>query len=188
MSCKTLDPLSTPITDVYHDPVHGPVFTLGARFLAYATHSPVLNDDLALSQHKGISGTGLGVLQGDKDVKDIAKEVVSGVKSLSEYGYQTLSNYFGNHPQDKIQPPPPQQQQQSPSVVSSSPRTISPMGMRYDERTASPIPSSSTHTGTQTTTSSHRKAPAAGMVSVIIAWKREKDHLMYSLGDHSRYS
>jgi hypothetical protein len=47
-----------------------------------------------------------GVLQGDKDVKgaakDIAKEVVSGVKSLSELGYSTLSNYFNNGQNEKI--------------------------------------------------------------------------------------
>lgn len=44
----------------------------------------------------------------DKDMmkeaaRGIAKEVVSGVRSLGEYGYQSLSNYF--HQQESSSPP-----------------------------------------------------------------------------------
>ncbi|KAI8890122.1 hypothetical protein K501DRAFT_320098 [Backusella circina FSU 941] len=96
--------LNSTLTDVYHE--NGPIFTLGARFIAYATNTPVLNTDPVMSSltNKGL-GLG-GVLQGDKDVKgaakDIAKEVVSGVKSLSELGYSTLSNYFNNGQNEKM--------------------------------------------------------------------------------------
>lgn len=57
--------------------------------------------------NKSISYTGFGVLQGEKDVKgaakDIAKEVVSGMKTLGEFGFNTLSNYFGNTSQSTPQ-------------------------------------------------------------------------------------
>ncbi|KAI8336064.1 hypothetical protein EDC96DRAFT_579018 [Choanephora cucurbitarum] len=92
-----------PLTDVFHDE-RGPVFSLGSRFIAYATNTAVLNSDPVMTSltNKSIGYTGFGVLQGEKDVKgaakDIAKEVVSGMKTLGEFGLNTLSNYFGNTP------------------------------------------------------------------------------------------
>ncbi|KAI9312209.1 hypothetical protein BX666DRAFT_1989627 [Dichotomocladium elegans] len=159
LSRQSLTPLSAPLTDVYHDPVNGPVFTLGARFLAYGTSAPVLNDDLVMGKRKGISSRGLGVLQGDKDVKDIAKDVVSGVKSLSEFGYQTLSNYFSNNQPHKI-----------PSVSAPTPRAISPINGRYDDQRSMNATSSTysaTAGSTGATSGTHnKKQPASGMVII----------------------
>ncbi|KAI8058653.1 uncharacterized protein B0P05DRAFT_559344 [Gilbertella persicaria] len=107
---RSLDytPFARPLNDVYHDD-KGPVFTLGSRFIAYATNTAVLNSDPVMTSltNKSISYTGFGVLQGEKDVKgaakDIAKEVVSGMKTLGEFGLNTLSNYFNpNVPTDKM--------------------------------------------------------------------------------------
>ncbi|KAI9498022.1 hypothetical protein BDB00DRAFT_800701 [Zychaea mexicana] len=158
ISSRTLSTLSAPITDVAHD-VQGPVFSLGSRFIAYGTSSAVLNADPVMGQHnKGISGAGLGMLQGDKDVrgaaKDIAKEVVSGVKTLGEYGYHTLSNYFNN--------PAMQQQQDKLMMQNANSRTaaMSPGGpLRHDERAASPVPSVSPSTGSVGATAT---APTGG--------------------------
>lgn len=97
------------MTDVFHDSSTGPIFTLGTRFIAYATNAAVLNSDPIMTSltNKSISYTGFGVLQGEKDVKgaakDIAKEVVSGMKTLGEFGFNTLSNYFGNTSQSTPQ-------------------------------------------------------------------------------------
>ena len=169
LSSRTLSTLSAPITDVAHD-VTGPVFSLGSRFLAYGTNSAVLNADPVMGQHsKGISGAGLGVLQGDKDVKgaakDIAKEVVSGVKTLGEFGYNTLSSYFNNNPG--------QQQQQgqqgqhpdkliigttNPSVTGAA--VMSPAaGGRHDDRAVSPVSISGSTTGTSVSTATATTVP-----------------------------
>ncbi|KAI8997738.1 hypothetical protein BDB01DRAFT_772246 [Pilobolus umbonatus] len=109
LSLVDLKPLTNPLMDVYHDPSQGPVFTLGSRFIAYATSTPIINSDpvMSLLTNKSIGYTGFGVLQGEKDVKgaakDIAKEVVSGMKTLSEMGYNTLSSYFSpGNPNDKM--------------------------------------------------------------------------------------
>ncbi|KAI8643803.1 hypothetical protein BD408DRAFT_384881 [Parasitella parasitica] len=117
LSAADYTPFASPLTDIYHDPSQGPIFTLGSRFIAYATNTAVLNSDPVMS-----SLTSYNVLQGDKDVKgaakDIAKEVVSGMKTLGEFGFNTLQNYFGNqlqpHPQG-----PPQQEMYDPSSPSS---------------------------------------------------------------------
>ncbi|KAI8886992.1 hypothetical protein K501DRAFT_213041 [Backusella circina FSU 941] len=101
LSISDFSPMTSPLTDVYHE--NGPIFTLGTRFIAYATNTAVLNSDPVMSAltNKGIGYTGIGVLQGEKDVKgaakDIVKEVASGMKSLGELGYSRLSNYFNNH-------------------------------------------------------------------------------------------
>ncbi|KAI9270875.1 hypothetical protein BY458DRAFT_539949 [Sporodiniella umbellata] len=88
-------PIASPLFDVYHDIHTGPVFALNSRFIAYATNVAVLNSDPVMTSLTD-------KLQADKDVKgaakDIAKEVVSGMKTLGEFGYQRLSNYFGNPP------------------------------------------------------------------------------------------
>ncbi|CAO0790042.1 unnamed protein product [Mucor circinelloides] len=113
LSAADYTPFATPLTDIYHDPNQGPIFTLGSRFIAYATNTAVLNSDPVMTSltNKSIS---YSVLQGDKDVKgaakDIAKEVVSGMKTLSEFGFNTLQNYFGNQPQPQPQGPPPPQE------------------------------------------------------------------------------
>ncbi|KAI7857174.1 hypothetical protein BDC45DRAFT_566699 [Circinella umbellata] len=169
LSTQTLSTLSAPITDVAHD-VNGPVFSLGSRFLAYGTNSPVLNADPVMGQHnKGISGAGLGMLQGDKDVKgaakDIAKEVVSGVKTLGEFGYNTLSSYFNNNVG---------QQQQQPDklmigaansrtpVAATAAAVMSPAaGGRHDDRAGSPV-----STIGSTTNSSVSTAPTSTGVAV----------------------
>ncbi|KAG1464806.1 hypothetical protein G6F56_005008 [Rhizopus delemar] len=86
-------PLSSPLIDVYHTNNTGPIFTLGSRLIAYATSTAVLNKDTVMTSFSN-------KLQVDNDVKgaakDIAKEVVSGMKSLGEFSYHQLSNYFGN--------------------------------------------------------------------------------------------
>ncbi|KAI8142845.1 hypothetical protein BJV82DRAFT_713945 [Fennellomyces sp. T-0311] len=93
LSAFDLSQQSNPLTDVYHHPTLGPVFALGTRFIAYAT-TTADTDRLA---------TGfLPHVVSEKDVKgvakDIAKEVHGVVKSLSEYSYHTISNYFANNP------------------------------------------------------------------------------------------
>ncbi|KAI9307453.1 hypothetical protein BJ944DRAFT_176517 [Cunninghamella echinulata] len=90
LSSYDLSTAYTTLTDVSHQP-DGPVFTLGSRLLAYATTLQVLNNDTNNTN-------------ADKDVKeaakDIAKEMVNGVKSLGEFGYNRLSNYFSQNNQE----------------------------------------------------------------------------------------
>ena len=77
------------LTDVYFHPTIEPVFTLGTRYIAYAS--------TATNNNHASNGL-LTHIVDDKDIagaaKDIAKEVVHGVKSLSEYSYHSISNYF----------------------------------------------------------------------------------------------
>ncbi|KAF0453413.1 autophagy-related protein 18f isoform x2 [Gigaspora margarita] len=99
ISSSTLEPLPfSPLQDVAtHPSTRVPVFALGPRLLAYATtsHPPENN------------GKKDGYMMNDNDeevratgkyrvAKDVAKEVVNGVKLLGDYGYQTLSSYFNN--------------------------------------------------------------------------------------------
>ncbi|KAF7727201.1 hypothetical protein EC973_007899 [Apophysomyces ossiformis] len=95
----------------------------------------------------GISGAGLGVLNGEKDVKgaakDIAKEMVNGMKTISEYGYQTLSNYFSNSPDPLMG---------SPNSARRTNMTPSPAGSRHD---FGDKPSSG-----------KKKSPPAGMIMI----------------------
>jgi hypothetical protein len=112
LSATSLEQFAPPLTDVFHEAGKNLPFTLGSRFLAYATSTPVLNTHQGNSPgSSSISGASLGVLSGEKDVKDaakeVAKEVVNGVKALSEYGYQTLSNYFSNAPSAEMANVPP---------------------------------------------------------------------------------
>jgi hypothetical protein len=91
--------------------------------------------------NKGIGYTGIGVLQGEKDVKgaakDIAKEVASGMKSLGELGYSRLSNYFNNSQHDVSQkdhfvggiPPPSLSSSTSSSNTAPTAKKQMPMGM-----------------------------------------------------------
>ncbi|KAI7885502.1 hypothetical protein K492DRAFT_234049 [Lichtheimia hyalospora FSU 10163] len=88
---STLEQACSPFTDVACYQSSGPVYALGSRYLAYATTTEV-------SLKEDRSGNFL-VHMTDKDMmkeaaRGIAKEVVSGVRSLGEYGYQSLSNYF----------------------------------------------------------------------------------------------
>ncbi|KAI9253872.1 hypothetical protein BDA99DRAFT_562826 [Phascolomyces articulosus] len=90
---STLDLLSkwNPLRDVYpHTSISGPIFALGSRYIAYTSTVT----DLDRSSSNGF----LTHIVNEKDLagaaKDIAKEVVHGVKSLSEYSYHTISNYF----------------------------------------------------------------------------------------------
>ena len=94
-----MDDFSQPfatLSDVFHHADVGPVFTLGSRLIAYATTQPVLNQ--SMSNNSSSSR--------DKDMKDtardLAKEMVHGVKSLGELGYQRFSNYL--HGQDPLPP------------------------------------------------------------------------------------
>lgn len=160
MSAADYTPFATPLTDIYHDPNQGPIFTLGSRFIAYATNTAVLNSDPVMTSltNKSIS---YSVLQGDKDVKgaakDIAKEVVSGMKTLSEFGFNTLQNYFGNQPQPQPQGPPPPQEiydGASPSNRRTSLQNSSPKDNVY-------ITSSSS-------SNSAKKMVPSGMVSYLI--------------------
>nr|CAG8452210.1 14887_t:CDS:10 [Entrophospora candida] len=68
-----------------------PIFTLGLRLIAYATTSfPPENN---IKKKKDV-GYYLGGVSGEV-AKGVAN-VVSGVKFLGDYGFQTLSSYFGN--------------------------------------------------------------------------------------------
>lgn len=119
------------MTDIFHDAQTGPMFTLGSRFIAYATNTAVLNSDPVMTSNKS-------VLQGDKDVKgaakDIAKEVVSGMKTLGEFGYSRLSNYFNNNTNmpNTIQPPQPLQENNlynSTNSTTTTTKKMIPSGM-----------------------------------------------------------
>ncbi|KAI9483370.1 MAG: hypothetical protein EXX96DRAFT_557957 [Benjaminiella poitrasii] len=140
LSIHDYEPFASPLTDVYHDQ-QSPIFALGSRFIAYATNAAVLNSDPVMTTNYYSPSTshyhkaGLNVFQGDKDVKGaakgIAKEVVSSMKTLGEFGFNTLSNYFN-----------PQQQQQQ-SVQQSLPQQLyynsnSPNNRRYSSSGASP--------------------------------------------------
>ncbi|KAG1453622.1 hypothetical protein G6F56_007522 [Rhizopus delemar] len=119
LSTHDYKPVTSPLFDVYHDIHTGPIFTLGSRFIAYATNTAVLNSDPVMTSFSN-------KLQVDKDVKgaakDIAKEVVSGMKTLGEFSYQRLSNYFGNPPTI------PQPQPTSP-IPTDKEKKIAPSGM-----------------------------------------------------------
>ncbi|CAG8438391.1 10972_t:CDS:10 [Scutellospora calospora] len=111
ISSSTLAPLSfSPLQDVVvHPSTRIPVFTLGPRLLAYATtsHPPENNgkkDGYVMSDSdEDVRATGKY-----KVAKDVAKEVVNGVKFLGDYGYQTLSSYFNNSNQQTSTPNKPQ--------------------------------------------------------------------------------
>ncbi|KAG1133355.1 hypothetical protein G6F42_001503 [Rhizopus arrhizus] len=91
LSAVDFKQITNPLVDVYHDINTGPIFTLNSRFIAYATNTAVLYSDPVMASFSN-------KLQLEKDVKgaakDIAKEVVSGMKSLGEFSYHQLSNYF----------------------------------------------------------------------------------------------
>lgn len=146
------------MTDVFHESDKNPPFTLGSRFIAYATNTPVLNMSNNVTPGSGgISGAGLGVLSGDKDVKDaakeVAKEVVNGVKALSEYGYQTLSSYFSGSPSGDLQNVPP-------AIPNNAPRREMPYNLKDpNERTGNG------HSSSATTVT--RKGPYGGMVCIM---------------------
>lgn len=163
LSTKDFKPVVSPLTDVFHDSTTGPVFALGTRLIAYATNAAVLNSDPVMTSltNKSISYTGFGVLQGEKDVKgaakDIAKEVVSGMKTLGEFGYNTLSNYFGNNASS--QPPP-----QSEKMYGSSPsnRRLSSHSPRSQQQLQGELfPSNST-----SNSSSNKKMTPSGMIMI----------------------
>lgn len=167
LSTVDYNPFATPLTDIFHDPNQGPIFTLGSRFIAYATNTAVLNSDPVMTSltNKSIS---YSVLQGDKDVKgaakDIAKEVVSGMKTLGEFGFNTLQNYFGNQPQPQGPPPPPQQQQQQqPQEIYD---TSSPSNRRTSIQNNSP--KDNIYLNTSNSSNSTKKMVPSGMVSCSI--------------------
>ncbi|CAH1760359.1 3050_t:CDS:10 [Entrophospora sp. SA101] len=86
-STLNLSPMYT-LKDVALHPISKtPIFTLGLRLIAYATTSfPPENN---IKKKKDV-GYYLGEV-----AKGVAN-VVSGVKFLGDYGFQTLSSYFGN--------------------------------------------------------------------------------------------
>ncbi|CAG8762357.1 11174_t:CDS:2, partial [Dentiscutata heterogama] len=99
ISSSTLLPLPfSPLQDVAtHPSTRVPVFALGPRLLAYATtsHPPennVKKDGYVMSD----SDEEVRAMGKYRVAKDVAKEVVNGVKLLGDYGYQTLSSYFNN--------------------------------------------------------------------------------------------
>ncbi|KAI8089343.1 uncharacterized protein BX664DRAFT_263994 [Halteromyces radiatus] len=127
-SSYDLSQMYTPLTDVYNHR-DGPVFTMGSRFIAYATTLPVLNNDTSQlrSSEKDVKGA----------AKDIAKEMVNGVKTLGEFGYHRLSNYFSPQQQQPTtstttttaSPSHPIVGPTVPSSVSTNTSTSSPVGM-----------------------------------------------------------
>lgn len=169
LSTADYKPFASPLTDIYHDHNQGPIFTLGPRLIAYATNAAVLNSDPAMSSltNKGIS---YSVLQGDKDVKgaakDIAKEVVSGMKTLGEFGLNTLSNYFGNTQQIQQYQQQQQQQQHLPdkTMYSSSPSSTSSMNQRRLSAN-SPRHQDNIYSSTSSPSSTVKKMMPSGMVS-----------------------
>ncbi|KAI9248359.1 hypothetical protein EDC94DRAFT_625046 [Helicostylum pulchrum] len=167
LSTTDFEPFASPLTDIYHDSTAGPIFTLGTRLIAYATNAAVLNSDPIMTSltNKSISYTGFGVLQGEKDVKgaakDIAKEVVSGMKTLGGFGYTTLSNYFGNTSQSTTSTP------QSNVEYGSSPTTASTSSNRRTSSHSSPqdLFNTSVNTNTNTTTTAKKLIPS-GMIMI----------------------
>jgi hypothetical protein len=154
LSSFTLEPFTAPLTDIFHEPGKGSPFTLGSRFIAYATSTPVTNAaNNGTPGNGGISGAGLGVLSGEKDVKDaakeVAKEVVNGVKALSEYGYQTLSNYFTGSPAGEHANIPP-------VMPASAVRREVPFNLKD--------PNDRSANGHAASTAANRKIPHGGMV------------------------
>ncbi|KAL1919174.1 uncharacterized protein VTP21DRAFT_2556 [Calcarisporiella thermophila] len=69
-----------------------PAFALGSRWLAYASSSPIPSSRRSSSNAEAIGGDRAY----DKVAKEVAKEVVQGVKAIGDYGYQTLSSLFSN--------------------------------------------------------------------------------------------
>jgi hypothetical protein len=167
LSTVDYKPFAIPLTDIYHDHQQGPIFTLGPRLIAYATNAAVLNSDPVMNSltNKSIS---YSVLQGDKDVKgaakDIAKEVVSGMKTLGEFGLNTLSNYFGNSQQQQQQ----QQQQQAADKImyGSSPSSTSSMNQRRLSAN-SPRHQDNIYSSASSPSSATRKMIPSGMVSLL---------------------
>ncbi|KAM3581275.1 hypothetical protein VKS41_006101 [Umbelopsis sp. WA50703] len=158
LSATSLEQFAPPLTDVFHEAGKNLPFTLGSRFLAYATSTPVLNTHQGNSPgSSSISGASLGVLSGEKDVKDaakeVAKEVVNGVKALSEYGYQTLSNYFSNAPSAEMANVPPM-------MTNTAPRREIPYGLKdpNDRTGGNHLPSPSAAIA--------KKGPFGGMVMI----------------------
>ncbi|KAF1799995.1 hypothetical protein FB192DRAFT_1449478 [Mucor lusitanicus] len=163
LSAADYTPFATPLTDIYHDPNQGPIFTLGSRFIAYATNTAVLNSDPVMTSltNKSIS---YSVLQGDKDVKgaakDIAKEVVSGMKTLGEFGFNTLQNYFGNQP--------PSQPHQGPPAV-PAPQEIYDASSSSNRRTASlqtSSPKDNLYLNSSSSSNSAKKMVPSGMIMI----------------------
>ncbi|KAI9316622.1 hypothetical protein BX666DRAFT_1945148 [Dichotomocladium elegans] len=79
--------------DVFCQPGTSPVFAMGSRYLAYVSSAELPT--------KATEPFLAGIMNSDKDMmkeaaKDIASEVVNGVRYLSSYGYRSLSNYFSN--------------------------------------------------------------------------------------------
>ncbi|RIA88639.1 hypothetical protein C1645_826048 [Glomus cerebriforme] len=81
-----------------HPSTRTPIFTLGSRLLAYATTNQPSEPDGKKDSDLGDDNDLVGVSSGKYQVaaKEVAKEVVNGVKFLGDYGYQTLSAYFAN--------------------------------------------------------------------------------------------
>jgi hypothetical protein len=142
---------------------------VGSRFIAYATNTAVLNSDPVMTSltNKSISYTGFGVLQGEKDVKgaakDIAKEMVSGMKTLGEFGLNTLSNYFGKETNQQQQQPVVEYGSSPSSRRTISPRQPSDLYNSNSSTTTSNSASAGAGTGTGTT---NKKMIPSGMIMI----------------------
>jgi hypothetical protein len=176
LSTVDYKPFASPLTDIYHDLQQGPIFTLGPRLIAYATNAAVLNSDPVMNSLTN----SYSVLQGDKDVKgaakDIAKEVVSSMKTLGEYGLNTLSNYFGNNlqqqPSDKI-------------IYGSSPSSTCSVNQRRISAHSPRLQDNYSSTSSPSPTT--KKMIPSGMVGVEINTKLFIHTFLY-LDHHSRYT
>lgn len=110
------------LNDVASDPHTGhPVFDLGPRLLAYATTKEV-------SSRTGVSRRDIASHLSDGRYQDaakgVAKEMVSGVRTLGGYGYQAVSTYWRGS-------------RQSPPSARSAP-SISHMSLSPDSASVSP--------------------------------------------------
>ncbi|ORZ18750.1 hypothetical protein BCR42DRAFT_449894 [Absidia repens] len=152
LSSYDLSQAYSPLTDVYNHR-DGPVFTLGSRLLAYATTLPVLNND-ATHRHSA-----------DKDVKvaakDIAKEMVNGVKSLGEFGYHRLSSYFSPQQQQQQQQQQFQRQHQDFATM-ASPMGINPSSDSSPYYAAAPSNPASISSAAPITSPSMGATPSSG--------------------------
>ncbi|PKY47972.1 hypothetical protein RhiirA4_404025 [Rhizophagus irregularis] len=100
ISPLTLAPLfQSMLQDIaLHPSTRAPIFTLGSRLLAYATTSQPSEPNGKKDSDLGDSDEIVDGSSGKYQIvaKEVAKEVVNGVKFLGDYGYQTLSAYFAN--------------------------------------------------------------------------------------------
>ncbi|GES84686.1 autophagy-related protein 18f-like isoform X1 [Rhizophagus clarus] len=184
ISPLTLAPLFQPILQdiALHPSTRAPIFTLGSRLLAYATTNQPSEPGGKKDSDLGDSDELVGGSSGRYHVvaKEVAKEVVNGVKFLGDFGYQTLSAYFANSSNSQAIP----QIKQSSSLpinIQNHSRGMSPVsrgsfspspspsnGYYYNSRTGSVGGSSDSGNGFIATANSGMETEDSGAIGAVI--------------------